>query len=395
MERLNPAAWPLPLQELPPQTALVGGAIRDALLGRLAARPDLDLVVPEGAIPLCQRLARQLGGRAVVLDRERDIARLVLRGWSFDLAAWEGGSLAADLGRRDYSINAIALPLSPGATLLDPCNGLVSLQQRQLRAISAANLRSDPLRLLRGLRLACELQFDLDSQTQGWIGDQRARLGAVASERVLAELEKLACAPLGHQGLLAVLESGLLEPWLQPGSALEPPLRQLGPSQAQALGLTPEEQARALPLARLTCLADAAALERLRSSRALQKRIAQLRQGLALLAGRPIETLPDAPRFALHRLLEADLPALLLLLPPSAQLQDLVRRWRDPGDPLCHPRPPLDGVTLQQQLDLPAGPQLGRLLNHLSLERAVGRLPLKASRSEVLTAARQWLERQR
>lgn len=156
-QRLNPPAWPLPLSALPTGSALVGGAVRDALLGRLAPQPDIDVVVPGGAIPLCRSLARRLGGSAVVLDQERDIARLVLQGWCFDLAAREGDCLSVDLQRRDYSVNAIALPLAPGAPLLDPTGGLASLQRRELVAISEANLLSDPLRLLRGLRLASDL----------------------------------------------------------------------------------------------------------------------------------------------------------------------------------------------------------------------------------------------
>ena len=116
-QRLNAPAWPLPLSALPPGSALVGGAVRDALLGRLAPQPDIDVVVPGGAIPLCRSLARRLGGSAVVLDQERDIARLVLQGWCFDLAAQEGACLSIDLQRRDYSINAMALPLAPGTPL--------------------------------------------------------------------------------------------------------------------------------------------------------------------------------------------------------------------------------------------------------------------------------------
>jgi tRNA nucleotidyltransferase (CCA-adding enzyme) len=234
-QRLNAPAWPLPLSALPAGSALVGGAVRDALLGRLAPQPDIDVVVPGGAIPLCRSLARRLGGSAVVLDQERDIARLVLQGWCFDLAAREGDCLSVDLQRRDYSINAIALPLAPGTPLLDPTGGLASLQRRELVAISEANLLSDPLRLLRGLRLASELGFSIAAETWGWIAQHRATLQAVAGERVLAELQKLACAPDGAHGLGQVLQSGLLDPWLGPGIALHEPLARLTPAGAAGL----------------------------------------------------------------------------------------------------------------------------------------------------------------
>ena len=134
--------------------------MRDALLGRLAPRPDLDLVVPGDAVQLARALADQQGGAVVVLDRERSIARLVHRGWTIDLARRIGEELRDDLLRRDYSANAIALPL-PGAAadgdVLDPSGGLADLAAGRLRAISEANLLDDPLRLLRGVRLACEI----------------------------------------------------------------------------------------------------------------------------------------------------------------------------------------------------------------------------------------------
>lgn len=365
--------------------------MRDGLLGRLPERPDLDLVVPAGAISLCNTLARQLRGSAVVLDSERDIARLVLHGWSFDLAACEGSGLEADLGRRDYSINAIALPLQQERGLLDPTGGLADLERRELRAISEANLLSDPLRLLRGLRLSCELDFRLAPQTQAWIEQHCAQLGHVASERVLAELEKLACAPAGETGLLQAVRSGLLQPWLASSPTLDPPLSALGMARAEVLGLHPQEQAWALPLARLSCLADARSLDLLRSSRALQKRVKRLRQVWQQLSGRQPSALTEPERFDLHRSLEADLPALLLLLPMDQEPKSLLLRWRDATDPLCHPHPPCDGAQLQALLGIQPGPQLGALLTHLSQERAFGRLAADADADAVLHSARRWL----
>ena len=112
MERLTPQRWPLPLDLLPEKTALVGGAVRDALLDRLKPQPDLDLVIPSDALDLTRTLAKRLGGSCVVLDQERDMARLVLGGWTVDIARQDGATLEADLGRRDYRLNAIAFPPS-------------------------------------------------------------------------------------------------------------------------------------------------------------------------------------------------------------------------------------------------------------------------------------------
>ena len=138
----------------------MGGAVRDALLHRLNERPDLDLVVPSDALDLCRTLAASCGGSSVVLDAERDMARLVLNGWTIDFARREGQSLDDDLRRRDYTINAIALPLGPHGALVDPTGGVNDLQNRRLRAVCESNLTNDPLRLLRGVRLMAELPLN-------------------------------------------------------------------------------------------------------------------------------------------------------------------------------------------------------------------------------------------
>ncbi|WP_259723630.1 CCA tRNA nucleotidyltransferase [Synechococcus sp. CS-1332] len=417
---LAPERWPVAPAQFPEGTALVGGAIRDGLLGRLAAQPDLDLVVPGDAIELARRLGRQFGGTCVVLDQARCIARLVLKGWTIDLARCAGDDLTADLGRRDFTANAIALPLG-GATspdssdaadlvLVDPCGGLQDLAARRLVAISEANLLDDPLRLLRGVRLACELDFTIAPATWELIRRHQQRITVVAGERVLAELERLAASAQGHRGLAQALEAGLVQPW---GAADEPevPLEPLGPQRPEACGLTPAEAAWALPLARLAAVLDSRSLEGLRASRRLQQRCQRLRQWHDRLRQTPtaadgpaLETLAEAERLALHRQLEEDLPALLLHLDPEAA-QLALRRWRDPADRLFHPRPPLDGRRLQQLLAIAPGPRLGQLIDHLTTERAFGRLSETAATDTAeledprlteaaVAAARTWLGRQ-
>jgi tRNA nucleotidyltransferase (CCA-adding enzyme) len=399
---LDPPQWPIPFQDLPQGSALVGGAVRDGLLGRLAARPDLDLVVPVEAIGLAQTLARRLGATVVVLDRDRSIARLVLRGWTVDLARQEGATLAADLQRRDYSINAIALSLPQGragAVLVDPCHGLQDLAAGRLRALSEANLLDDPLRLLRGMRLAGDLALSIDHQSGGWIRDHRARLTQVAPERVLAELERMAASCSGHQGLALALNYGLLEPWLAGDARPQGTdllMEALTPEQAQARGLSPDELLKALPVARLALLFDTASLVQLQASRRLQKRVGNLHHWLKRLQGPGIRgalaRLAEGERLNLQIELETDMPALLLHL-ERRQAETALERWRDPDDPLFHPAAPMDGHTLQQQLQVPAGPLLGQLLHYLKQERAMGRLPAKNHDQQLIrNKAAGWLQ---
>ena len=357
---LQPERWPLAPGCFPPGSALVGGAVRDALLQRLGPYPDLDLVVPQGAIKLCQRLAKKHRGTAVVLDSQRDMARLVLGPWSLDLAAQEGADLTSDLQRRDYSINALALPLKAQAPLLDPTGGLGDLTKRQLRALSEANLLADPLRLLRGPRLAAELNFTLESHTAALISRHGAALPEVASERVLAELEKLASCPGGDAGLQQASDLGLLQPWQRPLTAGKQ-------GSLEVAGLSAEELHQALPLARLAQRFDGAALAQLKASRKWQQRCDVLRHWVEQL-GQP---LGEAAMLQLCRELEEDLPALVLLQPNATD--GWLQRWRDRTDPLFHPRSPIDGRTLQRELGLTPGPQLGKLIERLMLERAFGR----------------------
>lgn len=399
---LDPPQWPIPFQDLPRGSALVGGAVRDGLLGRLAAKPDLDLVVPEEAIGLAQTLARRHGGSVVVLDRDRSIARLVISGSTVDLARQEGATLEADLRRRDFSINAIALTLPVGraeAALVDPCQGLQDLAAGRLRALSESNLLDDPLRLLRGMRLVGDLELSIDRQSGGWIRDHRARLTQVAPERVLAELARMAASRSGHQGLALALNYGLLAPWLAGDSnphGAEMQLKTLTPEQAQARGLSPEEGLTALPVARLALLFDTASLVRLQASRRLQKSVGNLHHWLKRLQGPGIsgalERLAEDERLNLQIELEADLPALLLHL-ERRQAETALKRWRDPEDPLFHPAAPMDGHSLQQQLQVPAGPLLGQLLSYLRRERAMGRLPAQNhDQALIRTKAEGWLQ---
>ena len=398
--------WPLPTSDLPSGTALVGGAVRDGLLGRLGARPDLDLVVPGDAIALCEELGRRHGGTAVVLDGQRSIARLVLRGWCLDLARQVGDSLEEDLWRRDFRLNALALPLSPQMPLLDPTGGLRDLALGQVVAVREANLRDDPLRLLRGIRLAAELDFELGEVTGRWIQAHHRLIGAVASERVLVELEKLAGCPAGNRGLAVALEKQLLDPWRPDLRAAAEgtaeaihaatvwSLRGLTGERAGSIGLGQDEAAGALGLARLAVLFDGEGVRRLHGSRQLQQRCGRLhhwwRQLIAAGAGveERLAAMAEAERLSLHQQLAGDLPALLLFFPAPLAI-DWLRRWREDSDPLFHPHAPVDGWTLQQTFGLVPSRRLGLLLTHLTVELAFGRINKP---DDALKAARIWLD---
>jgi len=177
---------------------LVGGAVRDLLLNR--SGPDLDLVVPAGAIALSRRLANSLGADFVVLDADRDIARLILYEpdgprHMVDIAGFRGGqTLEQDLLNRDFTINALAYDLRH-SSVLDPLGGATDLRAKQIRACSSEAFREDPVRILRAVRLANILGFKIEARTRTQMKEATGALTRVTAERLRDELFRILVGP--------------------------------------------------------------------------------------------------------------------------------------------------------------------------------------------------------
>src|SRR4028118_54895 len=209
---LSPQTWPFSLEWLPPQACLVGGAVRDALLGRRSEYLDLDFVLPIDALQTARKLANHYKTGFVVLDAERQIARVVFDRATVDLAQQEGESLETDLHRRDFTVNAIAYnPHTAG--FIDPLQGIADLQAGVMRMVKAANLEDDPLRILRAYRQAAQLGFIIEPTTQSVIRQLAPLLGQVAAERVQVELGYLLKSSQGTAWLIAAWKDNLLQPW--------------------------------------------------------------------------------------------------------------------------------------------------------------------------------------
>jgi putative nucleotidyltransferase with HDIG domain len=181
---------------------LVGGALRDKLLGRPTADYDVVIEASEGLQVAARVLARGAGGVAFALSDEFGAWRVVARDhtWQVDLTALDGTEIEADLLRRDLTVNAIAQPLTGGG-VIDPLGGLADLESRRLRAASDQTFRRDPLRTLRLARLACELEFTVEPETVALARASAAGLTTTASERVFGELRRLLNAPRALDGL--------------------------------------------------------------------------------------------------------------------------------------------------------------------------------------------------
>ncbi|HST68980.1 MAG TPA: hypothetical protein VLI94_04910 [Solirubrobacterales bacterium] len=190
---------------------LVGGAVRDLLLGR--AKADVDLVVVGDAAAL----ARRLGGAEVEHERFGTV-KVEVEGHEMDIASARtetypqpgalpvvapAGSIEVDLDRRDFTVNAMAVPLAGEPRLIDPHGGEGDLKRGLLRVLHPRSFKDDPTRAIRAARYAARFGFSLEAETDRLL--RRADLAAVSADRRRAELERLAAEPTGRVafGLLA------------------------------------------------------------------------------------------------------------------------------------------------------------------------------------------------
>jgi poly(A) polymerase len=189
---------------------LVGGALRDRLLGR--PTPDLDVVVDGDVRAAARRLGRGAGGASFELSDQFGAWRVVARNrtWQVDMTPLQGGSLEADLGARDLTVNAMAEPLA-GGELVDPYGGARDLDERRLRMVSPEAFDADALRTLRVARLATELAFDVDAETAATVRRYAPGLVDVSQERVFSELRRIVTAAAPVRGIALMDELELTE----------------------------------------------------------------------------------------------------------------------------------------------------------------------------------------
>jgi poly(A) polymerase len=182
-------------EALPPSQSayLVGGAVRDAMLGRPIH--DLDLILERDGIKNARRMANSLQAGFYPLDPERDTGRVIVTSpdgtrFLLDFASQRGTDLEADLRGRDFTINAIAINLWDD-TILDPLGGMNDLQEERLRACSVSAFENDPVRILRGVRLASNFGFHILPETRQAMKAHANLLDDVSPERLRDELLRL------------------------------------------------------------------------------------------------------------------------------------------------------------------------------------------------------------
>lgn len=414
---LSPQTWPFDLKLLPQSAHLVGGSVRDALLGRQADYLDLDFVLSDHAIETARAIAHHHNAGFVVLDAKHQIARVVFEQATLDFAQQVGDSLETDLHRRDFTVNAIAYHPHT-EVLLDPLGGYADLQRQQLRMISVKNLRQDPLRLLRAYRQAAQLHFTVEAKTQATIKQLAGLLSQVAAERVRGELDALLSTAAGTPQLSVCWRDGLLQNWL-PDITLDGLHRLAAMDQVYAQ-LKTTRPALALPLrgwlkeqtipgmhrswikaAKLSQLLTVdldqaeATLTHLKYSRAEQQSVLAILRGMALIRqGTRLENgaLSIRDRYRLFQSVGSSFLGLALLALANGTepqlIEPLIQHYLNPDDPVAYPKALVSGRDLMKALDLRPGPSIGELLAAIQLAHAEGKLD---TASEALIWAKHWL----
>ncbi|HEY7113958.1 MAG TPA: hypothetical protein VIA45_13585 [Thermoanaerobaculia bacterium] len=376
---------------------LVGGAPRDALLGLPAL--DLDVAVPaqpRAAEDLARALASAGFGTLVALSEEPPrVYRVAGRRHMVDLAELERRTITEDLGRRDFTANALAIDLSTGQWL-DPYAGTDDLARRRLRLVRRENLSDDPLRTFRAARFVATHGLAPDRAVSEACRAFGPRLAQVAPERIGAELTRLLEAPRIVPAWRFAVRTGLLSPALRPGTpaglwkAAGRTLSCLEPDPAARLPADRRRILRLAAIARALGLGPgeaAAWLRHLRRGSGEAGRVARLLEA----EGAAARLEPSAGPWAwIHDSGDAAEDALFLLVAERPAARSLARRLRLALASARRRRrargwPEVSGSDVMAWTGGAPGPKIGRLLRDARIEILAGRILSRG-------AARRWAE---
>jgi len=310
------------LRDLPLDAYVVGGAVRDLIFGVAPADVDVACLDPLA----CARVLRR---KVIRLGREEHLSayRVVDGPHVYDFAALLDGNIDADLARRDFTVNAMAVDLRSGE-LLDPHDGRGDLQRRLVRMVDASNFDDDPLRMLKAVRMAVRFDFAVDEATMAAIRSRAARIADVSVERVAYELTVIFSANAFRRAVALLRETGLDVPIF--GRAITETFHFDDVPLAAALSLLVGD---AHAFAKRWRLSDALMheiqiLQRLRNSRTLfdlydaGERVAGQLAPMLHALGRDTVALPD---FAMQPLLTGDEIASIAGIAPGPRVGVLKR----------------------------------------------------------------------
>ncbi|MGK7894352.1 MAG: CCA tRNA nucleotidyltransferase [Xenococcus sp. (in: cyanobacteria)] len=377
---------PFEINILPSTTCLVGGAVRDALLGRHKTYWDLDFVLPEKAVETAKIIASKYDGGFVILDDARQIARVVFPQGTLDFALQEGETLEKDLQRRDFTINAIAYNIREQQAI-DPLGGIDDLEHRTIRMVSPENLQDDPLRLLRAYRQASQLDFQIDPQTRKTIHSLVNLLPNIAAERIQNELNYLLASPLGNQWLQTAWEDGLIDTWFTELDrekfaqiATIETVQQYLTQKWSNFGATMPKYVMSAKLSSLVSANPETAeleLENLKYSRSQIKAVVATVKHLPKLQNlQSAMSLRQQYFFFLEVKNFFPILALRALVTGVAKdiILPMIERYLNLNDPVAHPQPLVSGKDLIKRLHLKPSPLIGELLTEIQIAHIEGKI---------------------
>jgi len=367
---------------LPKGSYLVGGYIRDIILGRKTKKVDVDIVVPLNAIEIGKKIADSIGSKFIILDEKREVVRIILNHIDIDIANQVSSTIEGDLCSRDFSINSIAF-LFDKKCLVDPLNGLKDLEISLLRTHSEKNLLNDPLRILRCFRFVSELNFKVDLNLITFIKKNKGKLYLVAKERINYEIQKIVHGANALDAVLLIKKFNIFGTDNLSEDSFFLDLEKINYAE-----LNQKEKEKFLPSFFIAQILDVVSLEKLKFSKAEIEKTKLLRKWHLLLEKKNIAQFTESDRFALHRELEMFLPSFIFYLPQNLRL-DWLNRWRDNEDKLFHPANLLNGDVIKKNFKIKDGPLLGELLHYLSKELAYKRLN---NFDEAIYKAKLWIE---
>ncbi|MBW4477818.1 MAG: CCA tRNA nucleotidyltransferase [Tolypothrix brevis GSE-NOS-MK-07-07A] len=400
--------YPFSLELLPKTAYMVGGAVRDRILGRNREYLDLDFVLPCDTVKVARKIAKHYKAGFVLLDPQRQIARVVFPQATVDFAQQSGESIETDLHRRDFTVNAIAY--NPHTQeILDPLQGCADLERRMMRMISPANLQDDPLRLMRAYRQAAQLGFTIETDTQTAIRSLASHITEVAAERVRVEINYLLLSSQGTPWITRAWEDNLLAPFFKFATsesfakltAVDDSAVKLAENWQQ-LGVKLQEYVRDtvkstwLSIAKLACLVNPDVevaeieLQKLTYSRAEIKGVTT---ALKLFPQLQLSQMSLREQYFFFQEAGFVFPATAILAVAHDILVEaiapLIDRYLNPDDLVSHPTPLLSGKELIIALGIPASPLLGKLLMEIAVGQVEGKISTPA---EAIAFARQLLE---
>jgi len=367
---------------LPKGSYLVGGYIRDIILGRKTEKLDVDIVVPLNAIEIGKKIADNFGSKFIILDEKREVVRIIISNIYIDIANQVTSTIEGDLCSRDFSINSIAF-LFDKKCLFDPLNGLKDLEISLLRTHSENNLVNDPLRILRCFRFVSELNFRIDLKLVDFIKTNKGKLYLVAKERINYEIQKIVHGANALDAVLLIKKLNIFGTDNLSEDSFFLDLEKINYAE-----LNQEEKEKFLPPFFIAQILDVVSLEKLKFSKAEIAKTKLLRKWHFFLKNKNTAQLDELDRFKLHQELEMFLPSFIFYLPENLRL-DWLKRWRDKEDKLFHPSNLLNGDVIKKILKIEDGPILGNLLQYLSKELAYKRLK---NFDEAIYKATQWIE---